>query len=64
MDKSLIILGALFLLIHTVKVGIYAIDTFYSISCDMIDREKIAQEEAKEEEEKNKMEESVKHLYS
>lgn len=64
MDTSLTVILSLFLLTYAVKVGTYCLNTFYDIAQDLADREKAALEAAKEEEEKNKIPESVKHLYS
>ena len=57
MDTSLIIILSGFLLVYSVKVGIYTMDKLYNISRDAEDR-------MCEEADKNNMPESVKHLYS
>ena len=60
MDLALILLLSGFLFVYSVKVCIYSVDVLYAIHCDVEDRIK----ETKEEEDKNKIPESVKHLYS
>lgn len=57
MDLSLIVLLSGFLFTYSVKVCVYSLNILYNIHCDVSDR-------AKEEENKNKIPESVKHLYS
>lgn len=57
MDKSLVIISSCFLFVYAVNVCINGIDKLYNIAVDIEDREE-------EKEEKNKMPESVKHLYS
>ena len=57
MDVSLIILGYGFLLVYGLNVVVNGMDTLYNIYCDVADR-------AKEEDDKNKIPDSVKHMYS
>ena len=57
MDVSLIILGYGFLLMYGLNVVVNSIDTLYNIYCDVDDR-------SKEDDDKNKIPESVKHMYS
>lgn len=57
MDVSLIILGYGFLLMYGLNVVVNGMDTLYNIYCDVADR-------AKEEDDKNKIPDSVKHMYS
>ena len=57
MDISLIILGGLFIGLYGINVIINGVETLYNIHCDIIDR-------ANDEAEKNKIPESVKHIYS
>ena len=57
MDVSLIILGYGFLLMYGLNVVVNSMDTLYNIYCDVDDR-------SKEEDDKNKIPESVKHMYS
>lgn len=57
MDISLIVLGYGFLLMYGLNVVVNGVDILYNIFCDVSDR-------LKEEEDKNKIPESVKHLYS
>ena len=56
MDLSLIVLLSGFLFTYSVKVCVYSLNILYNIHCDANDRAK--------EEDKNKIPESVKHLYS
>lgn len=57
MDVSLIILGYGFLLMYGLNVVVNGMDTLYNIYCDVVER-------AKEEDDKNKIPDSVKHMYS
>jgi len=57
MDVSLIILGYGFLLMYGLNVVVNSIDTLYNIYCDVDDR-------SKEDDDKNKIPDSVKHMYS
>ena len=57
MDVSLIILGYGFLLMYGLNVVVNSMDTLYNIYCDVDDR-------SKEDDDKNKIPESVKHMYS
>lgn len=57
MDVSLIILGYGFLLMYGLNVVVNGMDTLYNIYCDVADR-------TKEEDDKNKIPDSVKHMYS
>ena len=57
MDLSFIILSSAFLFMYSLKVVINGVDILYNIYCDAKDR-------AKEEEDKNNIPDSVKHLYS
>lgn len=57
MDFSFIILSSAFLFMYSLKVVVNGIDILYNIYCDAKDR-------AKEEEDKNNIPDSVKHLYS
>lgn len=57
MELSLIIISSAFLFMYSLKVVIGSIETLYNIYVDAKDR-------AEDEDEKNKMPESVKHLYS
>ena len=57
MDVSLIILGYGFLLMYGLNVVVNSMDTLYNIYCDVDDR-------FKEDDDKNKIPESVKHMYS
>ena len=57
MDVSLIILGYGFLLMYGLNVVVNGMDTLYNIYCDVADRDK-------EEDDKNKIPDSVKHMYS
>ena len=60
MDLSAIVLLTGFLFVYGIKTCVYSVEVFYNIYCDSEDRKK----EDKEEEDKNKIPESVKHLYS
>ena len=60
MDTSLIILGSLFLLTYFTRTVFDSIEILYNIYTDIEDRQK----EHQEEEDKNKLPDSVKHLYS
>ena len=57
MDVSLIILGYGFLLMYGLNFVVNGIDTLYNIYCDVDDR-------SKEDDDKNKIPDSVKHMYS
>lgn len=57
MELSLILSLVTFLFMYSLKVVIESIGTLYNIYVDAKDR-------AEDEDEKNKMPESVKHLYS
>ena len=57
MDTSLIVLGSLFIFVYFIRTSFDALEITYNILCDINDR-------TKEEEDKNKIPESVKHLYS
>ena len=57
MDVSLIILGYGFLLMYGLNVVVNSMDTLYNIYCDVDDR-------SKEDDDKNKIPDSVKHMYS
>ena len=57
MDVSLIILGYGFLLMYGLNVVVNSMDTLYNIYCDVDDR-------SKDDDDKNKIPESVKHMYS
>lgn len=60
MDTSLIILGSLFLLTYFTRTVFDSIEILYNIYTDIEDRQK----EHQDEEDKNKLPDSVKHLYS
>ena len=57
MDVSLIILGYGFLLMYGLNVVVNSMDTLYNIYCDVDDR-------SKDDDDKNKIPDSVKHMYS
>ena len=57
MDTSLIVLGSLFIFVYFIRTSFDALEITYNILCDINDR-------TKEEEDKNKIPDSVKHLYS
>lgn len=57
MSIPLILLGGLFVCFYGLNVIVRSIDILYNIHIDIIDR-------ANEEAEKNKIPESVKHIYS
>ena len=57
MDLSFIIISSAFLFMYSLSVVINGVETLYNIYCDAKDR-------SEEEEEKNNIPESVKHLYS
>lgn len=57
MDLSFIILSSAFLFMYSLNVVINGVDTLYNIYCDAKDR-------ANEEEDKNNIPESVKHMYN
>ena len=59
-DTSLIILGSLFLLTYFTRTVFDSIEILYNIYTDIEDRQK----EHQDEEDKNKLPDSVKHLYS
>ena len=60
MDTSLVILGSLFLLTYFTRTVFDSIEILYNIYTDIEDRQK----EHQDEEDKNKLPDSVKHLYS
>ena len=60
MDTSLIVLGSLFLIAYITRTAFDSIEILYNIYADMEDRQK----ERQEEEDKNKIPDTVKHLYS
>ena len=60
MDTSLVILGSLFLITYITRTVFDSIEILYNIYADIEDRQK----EHQDEEDKNKLPDSVKHLYS
>ena len=60
MDTSLVILGSLFLITYITRTVFDSIEILYNIYTDIEDRQK----EHQDEEDKNKLPDSVKHLYS